>query len=97
MPKNSQTTFFRLLKTPIDDKGDALAARITALNETGEAQKTYSLDPADFAQIPGSPFAYWASDFIRRLFAEMPKMQSDGHRVYFDLSTKNDFRFLRLM
>ena len=58
----TQTTFFRLLKTPIDDKGEALAVQIAALNNaalnaTGHAEETFTLDPADFALIPGSPFA----------------------------------------
>ena len=70
------TTFFRLLHTPIDAKGDALAERIAALNDsaslntTGAAEETYTLDPAAFAQIPGSPFAYWVSDSILRLFRD---------------------------
>lgn len=56
------THFFHLLKTPIDDKGARLAAQISALNETGEAEETYALDPADFSLIPDSPFAYWVQD-----------------------------------
>ena len=58
----TETTFFRLLKTPIDDKGARLAAQIAALNETGQADETYTVDPADFALIPGSPFAYWVGE-----------------------------------
>lgn len=64
----STTHFFRLLKTPIDDKGDVLAAQIAALNETGQAEETYTLDPADFGLIPGLSFAYWVSDDIRESF-----------------------------
>ena len=52
-----ETPFFRLLKTPIDDKGDALAAQIAALNAVsplplplagegpGERADTFTLDP----------------------------------------------------
>jgi hypothetical protein len=90
------TTFFRLLKTPIDAKGDALAARIAALNAAGQAEETFTLDPADFAQIPGSPFAYWVSDELRRRFADSPTLQTYGFGVQHGLSTKNDFRWLRL-
>ena len=70
------TTFFRLLHVPIDAKGDALAERIAALNSSaspnaaGAAEETYTLDPAAFAQIPGSPFAYWVSDSILRIFRD---------------------------
>ncbi len=76
----SDSIFFRLLKTPIGDKGNALAAQIAALNETGEAEEIYTLDSADLSMIPHSPFAYWASDSIRRLFVELPRVES-GERV----------------
>ena len=102
----TQTTFFRLLKTPIDDKGNALAAQIAALNtgpplpQAGEGpgvrEETFTLAPTDFSLIPGSPFAYWVSDSIRQLFKALPNVQSPGRRVCFGLSTKDDFRFLRL-
>jgi len=72
-----QTCFFRLLKTPIDDKGDALGAQIAALNETREAEETYTLDPADFALIPRSSFAYWVSDDVRRFFQVLPRFEPD--------------------
>ena len=71
------TTFFRLLHVPIDAKGDALAERIAALNNsaslnaTGAAEETYTLDPAAFAQIPGSPFAYWVEQLDPALFARL--------------------------
>ena len=38
----SPTTFFRLLKTPTDDKGETLAAQIADLNATGQAQDIVS-------------------------------------------------------
>jgi hypothetical protein len=90
------TTFFRLLHIPIEAKGDALAERIAALNATGAAEETYTLDPAAFAQIPGSPFAYWVGDSIRRLFTSLAAVQSEGRRVCVGLSTKDDAQFLRL-
>lgn len=90
----TQSTFFRLLKTPIDDKGDALAAQIAALNERGEAEETYTLAPTDFALIPGSPFAYWVSDSTRHLFTRLPKV-SEQADVKQGLATADDFRFVR--
>jgi len=108
------TTFFRLLKTPIDDKGDALAAQVAALNAVspppalgeesgpvlsateGVRTNTFTVDPASFAHIPGSPFAYWVSDSLRQLFTQLPTVQANGRRVCFGLSTKDDFQFLRL-
>ncbi len=90
------TTFFRLLHTPIDAKGDALAERIAAHNATGAAEETYTLDPAAFAQIPGAPFAYWVSNPLRQKFVEPTTLDTFGFTVQHGLSTKNDFRWLRL-
>jgi hypothetical protein len=92
----TDTTFFRLLKTSIDDKGNALAAQIAALHETGEAEETYTLDPANFSLIPGSPFAYWIGDSIRRLFLELHSLAESGVSAQHGASSKRDFRFLRL-
>ena len=69
------TTFFRLLHVPIDAKGDALAERIAALNATCAAEETYTLDPAAFAQIPGSPFAYWVGEDLRAQFQTLPSFE----------------------
>ena len=81
------TTFFRLLHTPIDAKGDALAERIAALNSSaspnaiGAAEETYTLDPAAFAQIPGSPFAYWATTSLLALFGDVAPFEGAEHLV----------------
>ena len=68
----TQATFFRLLKTPIDGKGETLADQIADLNAAGHAEETFAVDVMDFSLIPGSPFAYWVSSAIRRLFADLP-------------------------
>jgi hypothetical protein len=90
------TTFFRLLHIPIEAKGDALAERIAALNATGAAEETYTLDPAAFAQIPGSPFAYWVGDSIRRLFVDLPCVESEGRAVRVGDHPGDQDRYLRL-
>jgi len=92
---HDQTIFFRLLKTPIDDKGDALAAQIAALNTTGQAEETYTLDPADFFLIPGSPFAYWAAEAVFRIFQEFLLFESEDRTAVVGLQTSDDFRFVR--
>lgn len=99
------TPFFRLLNVPIEEKGEALAAQIAALQgeslpegaAKGSKQvNTFKVAPTQFSNIEGSPFAYWVSDSIRALFAKLPKVQAEGRDVCFGLSTKDDFRFLRL-
>lgn len=90
------TTFLRLLPIPIDAKGDVLAERIAALNAAGRAEDVFTLDPAAFAQIPGSPFAYWVGEAIRKLFGTWPSFSATGLSAQIGASTKDDFRFLRL-
>jgi hypothetical protein len=92
---DTHTVFFRLLKTSIDDKGARLAAQIAALNETGEAEETYTLDPADFALIPGSPFAYWVSKGILRCFTENQPL-GNTLTARLGVNTTDDSRFVRL-
>lgn len=92
-----ESLFFRLLKTPLDEKGERLAAQVAALNEAGaagEVDEAFSIDSADLSLIPGSPFAYWVSDSIRQLFKELPPM-SDRADVKQGLATADDFRFVR--
>lgn len=90
------TTFFRLLHVPIEAKGDALAERIAALNAAGAVEETYTLDPAAFAQIPGSPFAYWVGDSIRRLFTDLLCVESENRAVRLGDHPDNQERYLRL-
>jgi len=90
------TTFLRLLPIPIDAKGDVLAERIAALNAAGRAEDVFTLDPAAFAQIPGSPFAYWASDSIFRSFRECELLEKAGRTAKRGPSSGDDFRRIRL-
>lgn len=92
----TRTTFFRLLKTPIDDKAAALTAQVAALNAAGQTAETFTLDPADFSLIPGSPFAYWASQAIFRVFRECTLFETDERTAKRGPSTGDDFRRVRL-
>jgi len=92
---NPPSIFFRLLKTPIDEKGDALAAQIAGLNATGQAEETFTLDPLKFSRIEGSPFSYWAPDAFLRLFEDATAFETSERIARVGLSTSDDFRFLR--
>ena len=81
------TLFLRVLEA--GDKAAALRDSIA----TGTS--TFEVDPASFAQVPGSPFAYWVSDRIRRLFKELPPFEGEGRTVRQGLATADDFRFVR--
>lgn len=87
----SETLFFRFLVE--DDKGASLAGAVDMLRAGTQSEAVYSLNPGSFCQIPRSPFAYWVSDYVRRLFATFPSFQSEVRTVRQGLATADDFRF----
>ncbi|HZH15026.1 MAG TPA: hypothetical protein VE057_11790 [Archangium sp.] len=94
-----ETVFFRLLNA--DDKATALANEIDLLaNPVAEkgvaaAERTFKVLPRIFREIPSSPFAYWASKSVRRLFHELPPFENQGRTTKVGMGTLNDFRFVR--
>ena len=86
--------FFRLVTER--DKVEALQSAVSQVNAGGPPGGTaFSADPETFSQIPGSPFAYWAGERIRELFAELPPFEGSGRTVKQGLATADDFRFVR--
>src|SRR6266508_2451044 len=86
--------FLRLL--PYDDEASALAEAVKAVREGRTLNPVvHTVDPVSFRQVPGSPFAYWVSERIRRLFTELPPFESEGRTVKQGLATADDFRFVR--
>lgn len=90
----SESLFIRLLAE--EDKAAALATAVEGLR-TGASQEgvVCQVSPSAFSEIPGSPFAYWASDRIRRLFTELPPFEGEGRTVRVGLQTGDDNRFVR--
>ena len=88
-----KTTFLRALEA--DDKAAALFAMIRD-PEAALGRQHFEVDTASFGAIPRSPFSYWVSDDLRRLFRLLPPFESHGRQAQHGLSTKNDFRYLRL-
>jgi hypothetical protein len=88
-----KTIFLRAIEA--DDKAAALLATI---NEPVAAlgKQRFDVDPASFVSVPRSPFSYWVSDDLRRLFIQLPPFESEGRQAQRALSTNNDFRYLRL-
>jgi len=86
-------TFIRLLAD--EDKGVALTDAIDALQNGEGSSAVFSIDPEKFSMFPGSPFAYWVSDRIRRLFMELPPFEGNGRTIRQGLATADDFRFVR--
>ena len=89
----TSTLFIRLLHH--EDKGAALAERIAALREGRVDGDVYTVDPKSFRQVPNTPFCYWVSERVRRLFTELPPFESEGRTVKQGLATADDFRFVR--
>jgi len=89
----TNTLFIRLLHH--EDKGAALAERIAALREGRGDGDVYAVAPESFRQVPNTPFCYWVSERIRRLFTELPPFESEGRTVKQGLATADDFRFVR--
>ena len=87
------TLFIRLLHH--NDKGIVLSEQITALREGCLGGELYAVVPDSFRQVPNTPFCYWVSERIRRLFAELPPFESEGRTVKQGLATADDFRFVR--
>jgi len=89
----TDTLFIRLLQH--EDKDAALAERIEALREGRVDGDVYVVNPESFRQVPNTPFCYWVSERIRRLFKELPPFESEGRTVKQGLATADDFRFVR--
>jgi hypothetical protein len=86
-------SFFCLLQA--DDKEAALRSAVDVANAGVSADGILNVAPGSFKQVPGSPFAYWVSDRVRRLFKELNAFESGDRTVKQGLATADDFRFVR--
>jgi len=86
--------FVRLLAE--ENKGAVLERTVQSVR-AGDPDNglVYRVEPAAFGEIPGSPFAYWASERVRQLFRELPPFESEGRTARVGLQTGDDFRFVR--
>lgn len=89
----NQTLFIRLLH--YENKEKVLADKISSLREGHQDKDIYTVSPNSFCNVPNTPFCYWVSDRIRRLFTELSPFESNGRTAQQGASTKDDFRFLR--
>src|SRR5215510_7737388 len=90
----AESLFLRLL--PYDDKAAALAEAVVAAREGRTLNPVvHTVDPTSFHQVPGSPFAYWVSPFVLRLFVTSAG-ERHGVIARLGMQTNDDFRFLRL-
>jgi hypothetical protein len=87
------TVFLRLLAH--DDKPAALARAIERLRDGQDSPDVHVVDPESFRQVPGSPFAYWVSEKVRRLFRELPVFEGEGREARRGASTGDDSQRVR--
>lgn len=74
------------------DKSQFLRSQCRGDAEPG---KRYTISVSDFSTIPRSPFAYWISPRLRKLFRELPHFSEGERAVKQGLATADDFRFVR--
>jgi hypothetical protein len=84
------TTFLRVLNAAVDEKAQALKL---AAQGNGSS---FEVEPSAFAQVPGSPFAYWVSQHVRNAFVSNRSFV-DKYEAWVGLQTNDDFRWLRLL
>lgn len=88
-----KTVFLRVLEA--EDKSGALLEAVRE-PERARGQQRFDVDPRSFASVPRSPFAYWVSERLRRLFSELPPFEAEGRAAKQGLATADDFRFVRM-
>jgi hypothetical protein len=91
---SGQTTFLRLLQQ--SDKANALLRSIDLYRVGYPSDLVYDLSVKSFQQVPKSPFIYWVRERIRRLFQQLPPLQTQARRLRLGDHPSDDFRYLRL-
>jgi hypothetical protein len=76
-------------------KQDRLLASVVALRTGSVADNSFLTDLSALVQIPGSPFAYWINERVRRLFVEMAPFKSGGRHACVTNPAGNDQRYFR--
>jgi len=89
----SETVFLRLVSQ--NDKASALAEATNTIREGLSSSLTHMVNPVSFRQIPGSPFSYWVSEPMRRIFTKFPSFEGEGRMVRQGGVTGDDARYLR--
>jgi len=90
----SEVAFLRLLSAA--DKDSTLLEAVEALRRGDRCSNVFGVDSMSLQQVPGSPFAYWVSNNVRRLFATLLPFESDHREVRLGDHPSDDFRYLRL-
>lgn len=87
------TLFLRLLSA--DDKQEELLNRISKLKSGAEVDGCFDVDPVSFKDIPGSSFAYWVSENVRKSFVKFPHFSSGRTYACITNPAGDDTRYMR--
>ena len=82
-------TWYRLVKAEAEVKRELFEKQLAR-----QAEGVYVCQQADFSSIPGSPWVYWITPGLRRMFVELPKLGEIAQPRQ-GLATADNFRFLR--
>lgn len=93
--REARGVYFRLVKAPDAEAKRAAFEQALARYRGGEPDpRVYLYRQGDFAAIPGSPWVYWITPGLRRLFLTLPKLgEISAPRQ--GLATADNTRFLR--
>jgi hypothetical protein len=87
-----KTVFLRVL-----EESNKEAALLTAIRQPAavHGNQRFEVEIASLSSVPGSPFAYWVSERLRKLFTEMPPLEGERRTAKQGVGTGDDYRFVR--
>ena len=88
-----KTVFIRVIEAEVEHKATSLRAAVHS--DIPNASSRFDVEPSLFVNIETSPFAYWISDGLLRLF-QAPNRLRGFAETRCGMSTLDDFRFVRL-
>jgi len=93
--QNAVGTYFRLVKEPDSEaKRRRFEQALANLHAGKDDSIVYRYRQRDFDAIPGSPWVYWITQGLRKVFEEFPKLGEIAQPRQ-GLATADNFRFLR--
>jgi hypothetical protein len=93
--ENSQGIYFRLVKEPdVQTKRLVFEQTLEGLRRCETNCHVYTYRQGDFSDIPGSPWVYYVTPSLRKLFKLLPNLEKIADPRQ-GLATADNFRFLK--
>jgi hypothetical protein len=93
--REARGVYFRLVKDPEAESKRTVFEHALACRRAGQPDShVYEYRQGDFAAIPGSPWVYWITPGLRRLFLENKSLGEVAAGIH-GTATYDNFRFLR--